>query len=228
MNIYSKILNELHIFLVGPDIIRYNLFNNDTKVYLIDPTIFAASGFYSAPAVAASQIVFNTDFVQTAANVVHSQWVSSGWDTTNATIFLAQLKTWADNNLPVTVPGYNAVVGIIPIEQPATYTYENSGLVNFTYNNVLGEVTYNSPVDLSLVNAGNKFRDGIGTYYNVIAFDDLNNKVTIRDISNAIPASISTLVTTVFDGSVFSIIIGTITDYDIAFFYPGNQGPLLP
>lgn len=228
MDIYLKAISGNYFTRPGSNLIRPNLFSVDTKVYLMDPAVFSPLGIYSSAVVAASQVIYNDDFSQVATNILNTAWASSGWNTANINTFSAQMKVWADNNLPITVPGYNLVASMVSYEQPPIYSFENTGLETFTYNDILGEVSYDNPVNLSSVMIGHKFRDSLNVIYNVIGVNDATDTITIRDNLNQIPASIDTTVLISIDGAIYADLGGAVTNYSMAFFYSGNQGPLIP
>jgi hypothetical protein len=120
-------------------------------------------------------------------------------------------------------------VGTVAYEQPPVFTFQNVGLIDFSYNSSNGRVTYDGLPDLSAVQIGNKFRDSTGVYYNVVAKDNIGKTVDIVDsITLLPPPAITFTVVDTRDGSIYSDIGGSITNYALAFFYPGNQGLLLP
>jgi hypothetical protein len=88
--------------------------------------------------------------------------------------------------------------GITPI-----YTFQNTGLIGFTYNNVLGRVTYNTSVGLSNVVVGNIFIDGLNREFKVAAVNDGADTIDILSLdTGTIPSSISTSVGTSTNGSI--------------------------
>ena len=88
-------------------------------------------------------------------------------------------------------------VGILPI-----YTFQNTGLVGLSYNNVTGRVTYSSPVNLSAVAIGNLFVDGLGRDFKIVAVNDGLDTVDIVSVDTGlIPSSINTSVGTAVNGS---------------------------
>lgn len=228
MNIYLKVINLNYITRVGADIKRVDLFNISTKVYVIDPSIFSPAVIYSSAAVSASQVVYTTDFSQVAENVLNTNWTLGGWDVTSQSAFSTELKTWADNNLPVTVPGYNLIICKVPFEEQPVLSYINTSLIDFTYDSITGVVSYIGSPDLAPVQIGHKFRDSTDTYFNIIGVDDTLKTITIRNDLNAIPASISLTIVDELAGAAFINIPGSIQNYSIAFFYAGNQGTLMP
>lgn len=89
-------------------------------------------------------------------------------------------------------------VGINPI-----YTFQNTGLINFTYDSTLGRVQYSLPVSLVNVVAGNTFLDGIGNRFQVVAVNPVPNSIHIVSITTGlIPSSINTSVGTPANGSI--------------------------
>lgn len=82
------------------------------------------------------------------------------------------------------------------------YTFENSGLLNFSYDSLTGVVTYSGSPSLASVVVGNLFRDGLGNYFKITA--KTINSVTIVDIvTNRTPiSSPNTSVSTSADGSI--------------------------
>jgi hypothetical protein len=227
--IYSRILNQNYLTVVSPNLKRVGLFNINTKVYLIDPTTMNATGSYSQAFMDSNQVVFNADFFQATAKTNFGAWTAAGWNPANTTSFLNQLKVFGDTNLPFTLPSYNLVIGTVPYEQPPIFTFENTSLLSFTYNNATGKVSYSGAPNLSAVQVGNKFRDSVAAYFNVTAVDNVNKTVTIVDPNTSLPpTAIATTVLDTRDGAIYSDIGGTITNYALAFFYPGNQGVLLP
>jgi hypothetical protein len=75
-----------------------------------------------------------------------------------------------------------------------SYIFSNTGLVGVNstpYNPTTGRVTYNSAVNLSLVQAGDVFIDGALNKFYISLVNDASDYVEIRNISNgSIPSSI--------------------------------------
>lgn len=86
---------------------------------------------------------------------------------------------------------------------PRQYTFENNLLSAITYSN--GVVTYlNGLVDLSSVNPGNTFVDGLNIEYRVVAVDNgLKTIDIVNPISGKPPAGISTSVGLPDDAAIF-------------------------
>lgn len=82
------------------------------------------------------------------------------------------------------------------------FTFENTGLVTFSYAPATGLVQYGSPVNLSGVRVGDFFTDGAGLTFEVSAVNDGGDNLNIvsRETSE-IPLSITTSVGTSLDGS---------------------------
>ena len=58
-------------------------------------------------------------------------------------------------------------------------SYDNTGLVNFTYNSLSGVVEYASSVNLSAVAPGHYFSDSSGALFKILAVDDANDEITL-------------------------------------------------
>jgi hypothetical protein len=58
-------------------------------------------------------------------------------------------------------------------------SFDNTGLVNFTYNSLSGVIAYASNVNLSAVLPGHYFSDSSGALFKILAADDANNEVTL-------------------------------------------------
>lgn len=84
---------------------------------------------------------------------------------------------------------------------PANYTFENSGQEGFSYDNTTGTVTFDNPVALGSVVAGNVFIDGDLSEYKVISTNG-TDEIVIQKRSGLIPKSINTTVTDNAHGSV--------------------------
>lgn len=79
-------------------------------------------------------------------------------------------------------------------------TFDNTGLVVFSYNPATGVVTYGGAVTLTGVRIGDLFRDGAGTYYLISSIG--SNTLTILDLETGLlPLAITTSVGTHVDGS---------------------------
>ncbi len=228
MDIYSRALNSVFFTVVGANLVRVDLFNKPTKVILIDPTVFQPNVVYSAAQVTAAHVTFSTNFFQNQTNLQYSTWASNGWNPSNEAGFQAQLKTWGDANLEYNL-GYNLKYARVPFITPALYSFENIGLFAMTYDNNTGTVQYSGSPNLSSVLPNHLFRDGTGNYFKVTSVNNTLKTLTIVDqLTNLIPGAINTTVLDTPDGAVFSTLGGLSIDYAIAFFYPGNQGTLLP
>lgn len=78
-------------------------------------------------------------------------------------------------------------------------SFDNTGLVNFTYNSLSGVIAYASAVNLSGVQPGHYFSDSSGALFQILAVDDTNNELTLAD-----SLTVDTSVPTVDDdGAVF-------------------------
>jgi len=225
-------LNNILFEIVGDDLVRPDLFNTNTKIVIIDPTVFSPSGTYSEAQVIAQQSVFSTDYIYPAAKQLDSVWAANGWNINDNTAFLAQLKTWADNNLNtgslVAPMGYNLKMSRIEYIASIVATYNNSSLIGFSYDPDTGVVTYDIGADLSNVVLGNYFKDGAGRYFEIVGIDTLmpTAKITIREIEDgSIPTDVFTEVNSEFDGSIYdNYQEPPPVYYTVAFFYMGNQG----
>lgn len=99
---------------------------------------------------------------------------------------------------PVLGPYFIKNIGIDDI-----LTFDNTGLVSFTYNATTGRVQYISPIALSGVRQGDLFRDGAGAYFLVSAVNDGSDYLDILDIrTGLIPLTITASVGNHLDGSV--------------------------
>ncbi len=229
---FQQPLNFVNFDVDGSDNLRRsNLFNKNTKVVVIDPTVFSPASIYSEAQVIAQQSVFSTHYLYPAVKQLDTAWANDGWNLTSDATFKAQLKTWADNNLVlgslIAPMGYNLKLSrSIEYQPEPEFTFDNSGFYTYTYNNGTGVVTYEVGADLSGVSIGNAFRDSNGVFYDVIAVSVINGTVTIRTIpGNTIPVSIGTENNSNLDGSIFTLVFSeNPTFYTMAFFYPGNQG----
>ena len=96
---YQQKLNFINFDVNAGNLRRQNLFNKSTKVVVIDPTVFAPAGIYTEGQVIAQQSVFSTHYLYPENKQLDTAWTTAGWNLTNDATFLAQLKTWADNNL---------------------------------------------------------------------------------------------------------------------------------
>lgn len=83
---------------------------------------------------------------------------------------------------------------------PQNYSFQNSGLVGFSYNSTTGTVSFSSVVNLASVTAGQVFLDGSLTEYKVISIGV--NSVVIAERDGGVPASINTSVSTSDHGSI--------------------------
>ncbi len=77
-------------------------------------------------------------------------------------------------------------------------SFDNTGLVGFTYNVTSGVIQYASAVGLSTVAPGHFFRDGAGTFFSILAVDDAADEITIATGQTVIET-----VSAADDGSVF-------------------------
>jgi hypothetical protein len=230
---YQQKLNFIYFDVVSNNLRRLDLFNKNTKVVVIDPTVFVPAGIYTEGQVIAQQVVFNTSYLYPASKQLDTAWISAGWNLTSDATFLAQLKTWANNNLDIgsliAPMGYNLKMSRIEYAPSIIATYDNIGLISYSYNNTTGVVTYGVGANLSGVSIGNYFRDGIDIYYLVTGVNPATRQVTIRNrIDGTIPSSIAEVVNENFDGSIYdNFETPPPSFYTMAFFYMGNQGSIL-
>lgn len=227
MNIYEARLITLRFRATTVSLIRDALFNVSTQVYVLDPSITTPSTI-STPAQLSSMInVFSTNYVVPINNARATTWLGSGWNASDYSALVTQLKTWADNNLPEAIPGYNLKVLMGNVERPTTFSFENTSLLSFSYNGS-GTVTYSGSPNLSSVQVGHSFVDGLSERYTVTAVNNTSKTLSIVDpVTLLPPASISTIVLIALNGSVISAEQEDIPAVS-AFYYPGNQGTLLP
>lgn len=64
-------------------------------------------------------------------------------------------------------------------ETDGVKSFDNTGLVNFTYNSLSGVVAYASAVNLSSVQPGHYFSDSSGNLFQILAVDDANDELTL-------------------------------------------------
>ena len=83
---------------------------------------------------------------------------------------------------------------------PANYSFLNTGLVAYSFDNATGVVTYASAVTLASVLVGHVFLDDAGVQYPIIAIGV--NTVTITNRLGVIPAAISTTMTSTTSGYI--------------------------
>lgn len=84
---------------------------------------------------------------------------------------------------------------------PQNYSYENTGLVGFTYSNTTATVTYISPVTLvGVVIPGHVFIDGAGNEYQITTVVS-NTQLVIQKRNGITPLTINTTVTTSNSGA---------------------------
>jgi hypothetical protein len=77
-------------------------------------------------------------------------------------------------------------------------SFDNTGLVSFTYNSLSGVVEYSSSVNLSVVQPGHYFSDTSGNLFQILAVDDANDEITL-----ATGLSVDTTIPTLADhGSI--------------------------
>lgn len=77
-------------------------------------------------------------------------------------------------------------------EQSGVITFNNTGLVGFTYNILTGLVQYSSSVGLGSVLPGHFFKDSAGTLFSILSVDDANDTITLEDglaVDNTVPNS---------------------------------------
>jgi hypothetical protein len=98
---------------------------------------------------------------------------------------------------PALGPYFEKNIGISDV-----LTFDNTGIVGFTYSATNGRVQFVAPVTLSGVRVGDLFRDGAANYYLVSAVNDGSDYLDILDIQTGlIPLSITASVGTHVDGS---------------------------
>lgn len=84
---------------------------------------------------------------------------------------------------------------------PTNYRYQNSGLITFIYDSILGKITYSAPQALGSVVAGDVFIDGNLDEYKVVSTSG-GVDVFITKRNGLIPTSVNTTVTTASHGSI--------------------------
>jgi hypothetical protein len=83
---------------------------------------------------------------------------------------------------------------------PENYSFENTGLVSFSYTPATGTVNYSGAVSLVSVQPGHVFLDSNGVQFKVITIGV--NQITIQDRFGTIPSTISTGATLSKHGSI--------------------------
>lgn len=71
-------------------------------------------------------------------------------------------------------------------------SFDNTGLVTFTYNSLDGVIEYTSPVNLSAVQPGHYFQDSSGALFKILAVSDADDAVTIatgQSVDTTVPAT---------------------------------------
>lgn len=103
-----------------------------------------------------------------------------------------------------------------------TTVFSNTALTGFTYNSGTGVITYTFPVDLSLVAPGDKFKDGLGVEFTILAVDTINSTVTIttgqsvnNTVSTAVHGSVVIGETSYESGKVFRRTLASATNLSI-------------
>ena len=98
---------------------------------------------------------------------------------------------------PILGPYFEKNIGVADI-----LTFDNTGLVIFTYSSTNGRIQFGSPVTLSGVRIGDLFRDGAGDHYLITAVNDGLDYLDIVDIQTGlIPLTITASVGNHLDGS---------------------------
>lgn len=64
-------------------------------------------------------------------------------------------------------------------EQSGVKSFDNTGLIQFTYSSISGIVQFSSAVNLSNVLPGHYFSDSAGALFKILAVDDTNDQVTL-------------------------------------------------
>lgn len=104
----------------------------------------------------------------------------------------------------------SADAGYAGAEQSGIVAFDNTGLVNFTYSVISGEVQYASSVNLSNVQPGHYFKDTSGALFKILSVDDSADTITL-DIGLSVDTSVPN---SSDDGSVVindRVLVGTDT-----------------
>lgn len=84
-------------------------------------------------------------------------------------------------------------------EQSGVNSFDNTGLISFTYSSISGIVQYSSAVNLSAVLPGHYFMDSAGILFKIQAVDDAGNEITL-DTGLTVDTSVPSVSS---DGAVF-------------------------
>lgn len=82
--------------------------------------------------------------------------------------------------------------GYVGAEQSGVTVFDNTGLVNFTYNSLSGVVQYAAAVNLSNVSPGHYLKDLAGNFFQVLAVSDVDNTVTLATsltVADGVPST---------------------------------------
>ncbi len=120
-------------------------------------------------------------------------------------------------------------------QQSGIKSFDNTGLIGFTYNSLSGVVTYVSSVNLSNVAPGHYWQDSAGTLFKVLAVNDSTDEVTIaagQSVDNSVPSTSDMGSVTIYDrvllGKDSSTPVyadGEFSRYDGSVWSNSTQGP---
>ncbi len=120
-------------------------------------------------------------------------------------------------------------------QQSGIKSFDNTGLVGFTYNTLSGVITYSSAVNLSLVAPGHYWQDSGGTLFKVLAVSDSTDEITIaagQSVDNSVPSVSDSGSVTIYDrvligkdGSTPTYADGEFARYDGSVWSNSTQGP---
>ena len=120
-------------------------------------------------------------------------------------------------------------------EQSGIKSFDNTGLIGFTYNSLSGVVTYTSAVNLSNVTPGHYWQDSSGVLFKVLAVNDSTDEITIasgQSVDNSVPSTSDMGSVTIYDrvligkdGSTPVYTDGEFSRYDGSVWSNSTQGP---
>jgi len=100
-------LNKDFFNVNGASLERLGLFNQNTQITLVDPTLTGPEDNETPGSLDTLTMIENPDLAVTAANYLDTAWTSGGWDISTDENIESDIRRWTVRNINILYPDYD-------------------------------------------------------------------------------------------------------------------------